>query len=214
MSSTSTGHSRRPISCTRRHTSTRFLLEAKRESFSFGTPAPGQLATMLTPVQELTRSTLIHSYPHPNPTAASAVTALAQSPAVDVIGVGYADGTIRVYDIKQAEMVMQMKMDEGGVTQLSFRMGASRRRNAELPADQLDGPPILASGSTAGTFAVWDLSKGGRLIHVQRGAHEQAVSGLQFVQGQPLLVTSSGDNNIKVRTLGPIDLCLTTAMAV
>jgi U3 small nucleolar RNA-associated protein 21 len=115
---------------------------------------------------------------------------------VDVIGVGYADGTIRIYDIKQAELVMQMKMDEGGVTQLSFRMGAFGQRT--LVADFLDGPPILASGSTAGTFAVWDLSKGGRLIHVQRGAHEQAVTGLQFVQGQPLLVTSSGDNNIKV----------------
>jgi len=84
---------------------------------------------MVSRVRKLTRSTLIHSYPHPNPSAASAVTALAQSPAVDVIGIGYADGTIRVYDIKQAEMVMQMKMDEGGVTQLSFRMGASQLRN-------------------------------------------------------------------------------------
>ena len=80
--------------------------------------------------QVLNRSTLIHSYPHPNPSAPSAITALAQSPAVDVIGVGYADGTIRVYDIKQAELVMQMKMDEGGVTQLSFRMGACWTRCA------------------------------------------------------------------------------------
>ena len=64
--------------------------------------------------------------------------------------------------------------------------------------DDLDGPPILATSSSAGSIALWDLSKGGRVIHVQRGAHEQAVSGLEWVQGQPLLISSSGDNSVKV----------------
>ena len=61
-----------------------------------------------------------------------------------------------------------------------------------------DGTPILASSSSTGSIATWDLSRGGRIIHVHRGAHEQAVSGLEWVAGQPLLISSSGDNSVKV----------------
>lgn len=61
----------------------------------------------------------------------------------------------------------------------------------------MDGPPILASGCGNGSFAIWDLSKG-RIAHVQRGAHEKSIAGLEWVQGQPLLMTSSEDNSIKV----------------
>jgi hypothetical protein len=51
------------------------------------------------------------------------VTALAQSPAVDVIGVGYDNGLVRVLDIRQSELVMQVKMDDGPITAVCFRMG-------------------------------------------------------------------------------------------
>ncbi|ORY24304.1 putative WD-repeat protein [Naematelia encephala] len=125
---------------------------------------------------------LIHTFPHPTPSSASAITALVQSPALDVIGVGYLDGTIHLFDIRQGELIMKMKMEEGSVTAMSFRM---------------DGPPILATSSSNGSIAVWDLSKGGRIIHVQRHAHEQAVSGLEWVAGQPLLISSSPDNSVK-----------------
>lgn len=36
------------------------------------------------------------------------------------------------------------------------------------------------------------------MIHVQRGAHEREVTGLEWVQGQPLLISSSPDNSVKV----------------
>jgi U3 small nucleolar RNA-associated protein 21 len=62
----------------------------------------------------------------------------------------------------------------------------------------LDGQPILATGASNGSIATWDLSKGGRLLHVNREAHEQGVSGLEFVPGQQLLISSSGDNSVKV----------------
>lgn len=57
---------------------------------------------------------------------------------------------------------------------------------------------MLATGSSNGSIATWDLSKGGRLMHVNREAHEQSVTGLEFVPGQPLLISSSGDNSVKV----------------
>ena len=125
---------------------------------------------------------LIHSFPPSSSTDPSAVTSLTQSPAIDVIGVGYANGVVKVIDIRQDDLVLQVKMDEGAITSVAFRM---------------DGPPILATSSSAGSIALWDLSKGGRIIHVQRGAHEQAVASLEWVTGQPLLISSSGDNSVK-----------------
>lgn len=123
---------------------------------------------------------MIHSFA--TPSSPSPITALAQSPAVDIIGIGHTDGTIRLHDLRLDEPVMQLNQTDGAVTALSFRM---------------DGPPILASACSNGSFGIWDLSKG-RIAHVQRGSHEKGVAGLEWVIGQPLLMTSSEDNSIKV----------------
>jgi len=72
-------------------------------------------------------SSLIHTYPSAATSPPSPVTALAQSPAIDVVGVGYLDGTVRLMDIRQGELIMQVKMDDGPITALSFRMGRLKR---------------------------------------------------------------------------------------
>jgi WD40 repeat protein len=69
-----------------------------------------------------------------------------------------------------------------------------------------DGPPILATSSTTGSIAIWDLGTKGRILHVLRDAHEAPVTGLQWVMGQPLLISSSGDNSVKVSSLCTRDL--------
>lgn len=125
---------------------------------------------------------LIHSFSAPSSSSASGITIITQSPAVDVLGIGYQDGTIRIMDIKQGEDIFKFKMDEGGIAGLTFRM---------------EGPAILASSSTNGTIAIWDLQERGKVLHTIRDAHEAAVTGLQWVAGQPLLISSSGDNSIK-----------------
>ena len=66
---------------------------------------------------------MVHTFPHPNRSAPPAVTALTQSPAVDVIGVGHGDGSIRLVDIRLGEEIMKLKIDDGAVTGLAFRMG-------------------------------------------------------------------------------------------
>jgi U3 small nucleolar RNA-associated protein 21 len=40
-----------------------------------------------------------------------------------VIGIGYLDGNVHVFDVRQGELVMQMKMEDGSVSSLSFRTG-------------------------------------------------------------------------------------------
>lgn len=51
-----------------------------------------------------------------------AITALTQSPAIDVVGIGFTSGEISVYDVRADERLMRMFM-EGGVRSLGFRSG-------------------------------------------------------------------------------------------
>ena len=62
----------------------------------------------------------------------------------------------------------------------------------------LDGPPTLASGSETGHISLWDLGSGGRLLHTVRGAHDGSISALEWISGQPLLISSGDDNSVKV----------------
>ena len=52
-----------------------------------------------------------------------AITALVQSPAIDVVGIGFASGEISVYDVRADERLMRMAMQDGAVRSLSFRSG-------------------------------------------------------------------------------------------
>ncbi|KIK30971.1 hypothetical protein PISMIDRAFT_127201 [Pisolithus microcarpus 441] len=112
----------------------------------------------------------------------SPIVALAQSPAIDVVGVGSMSGEISVYDIRADERLMRMYMEGGGVRALCFRS---------------DGNPVLASVSSLGHLALWDLNSGGRLLHLVRGAHDGGITSAEWVPGQPVLITSGEDNSVK-----------------
>lgn len=126
-----------------------------------------------------------------------AITALTQSPAIDVVGIGFTSGEISVYDIRADERLMRMFM-EGGIRSLGFRSGTlhSRFFTFTLTGFQ-DGNHILASASSAGHIALWDLNSGGRLLHMIRGAHDGAITAVEWVPGQPVLITSGEDNSVK-----------------
>ncbi|TMS08353.1 WD repeat-containing protein 36 [Larimichthys crocea] len=113
---------------------------------------------------------------------AASVTALQQSPAVDVVGVGTATGRIIIHNIRLDETLMTFTQDWGPITSLAFRT---------------DGPPIMASGSPQGHIAFWDLERR-QLVTQQRHAHSTAVAAATFLHGEPLLVTNGADNAIKV----------------
>lgn len=115
-------------------------------------------------------------------TSPSSVTALAQSPAIDVVGIGFASGEVSIYDIRADEKLMRVIMRDGPVRAISFRG---------------DGPPTLASASETGHISLWDLGSGGRLLHTVRGAHEGSISALEWISGQPLLISSGDDNSVK-----------------
>ncbi|KAK1216377.1 rRNA-processing protein utp21 [Marasmius sp. AFHP31] len=127
----------------------------------------------------------IHKFPASrlvSSTSTSAITAMTQSPAIDVVGIGFTSGEISVYDVRADERLMRIFMTGGGIRSLSFRS---------------DGEPILASASSLGHIAIWDLNAGGRLLHMVHGAHDTAISALDWVPGQPILISSGEDNSVK-----------------
>ena len=56
----------------------------------------------------------------------------------------------------------------------------------------------MATGSTFGHIALWNLEDK-KLLCQMRDAHAGSVTGLECLQSEPLMVTSSPDNSIKVR---------------
>lgn len=110
------------------------------------------------------------------------VTVLGQSPAVDVLAVGLADGKIHLHNFREDITVMSFFQDWGPVTAVSFRT---------------DNSPTMVTGSAAGHMAVWNLESR-KLISQQLEAHGKAVGGLHCLPQEPLMISNSGDNTLKV----------------
>ncbi|GAA5908186.1 hypothetical protein JCM6882_005967 [Rhodosporidiobolus microsporus] len=116
----------------------------------------------------------------------SAITAISQSPAIDVLGVGLASGACVLFDVRMGESLGKVRLDgegAGEVAQVAFRTD--------------DLAQTLAVASTSGHIALFDLSSEMRLLHLVRNAHEGPVGGMEWVPGQPLFMTSGGDNSVK-----------------
>ncbi|KAK4047049.1 rRNA-processing protein utp21 [Microbotryomycetes sp. JL221] len=116
----------------------------------------------------------------------SPVTALTQSPAIDVLGVGLADGQCVLFDVRMGESLGKVRLEGEGCGEVA---GVGFRNDAE--------GQTLAVTSTTGHIALFDLSNKLRLLHLVRAAHEGPVGGLEWVPGQPLMMTSGGDNSLK-----------------
>ena len=56
----------------------------------------------------------------------------------------------------------------------------------------------MASGSEAGHIALWNLEE--RALQAQmRHAHRAGVAGMKFLSSEPILITNSADNALKVK---------------
>ncbi|XP_022111358.1 WD repeat-containing protein 36-like [Acanthaster planci] len=112
----------------------------------------------------------------------SSVTVLEQAPAVDVVAVGLEDGRIIVHNLKYDETIVTFTQEWGPVTAISFRT---------------DGHPIMATGSAVGHIALWNLEE--KCLQAQmRDAHKSGVAGMKFLSSEPVMVTNSSDNALKM----------------
>ncbi|KAG6500352.1 WD repeat-containing protein 36-like [Zingiber officinale] len=120
----------------------------------------------------------------------SSVCCCVASPALDVVAIGCSDGTIHVHNVRYDEEIVSFTHSErGAVTALSFRT---------------DGQPFLASGGSSGVISIWNLEKR-RLQSVIREAHDGTIISLHFFANEPVLMSSSADNSIKMWIFDTID---------
>lgn len=113
----------------------------------------------------------------------SPISCCVSSPALDVVAVGCADGKIHVHNVRYDEEIVTFSHSmRGAVTALSF---------------STDGQPLLASGATSGVISIWNLEKR-RLQSVIREAHDDAIISVHFFASEPVLMSASADNSIKM----------------
>ncbi|XP_027924771.1 WD repeat-containing protein 36 isoform X1 [Vigna unguiculata] len=113
----------------------------------------------------------------------SPISCCVSSPALDVVAIGCSDGRIHVHNIRyDEELVSFTHSTRGSVTALSF---------------STDGQPLLASGGSSGVISIWNLEKK-RLQSVIREAHDSVITSLHFFANEPVLMSSSADNSIKM----------------
>ena len=84
---------------------------------------------------------------------AGGITALAPSPALDVVAVGRADGTISLLHLRQDKLVFKLKAQGGPVTSLAFRTDAGAGSGAGGES------ATMASGAGDGRVWLWDLGE-------------------------------------------------------
>ncbi|GMT23924.1 hypothetical protein PFISCL1PPCAC_15221, partial [Pristionchus fissidentatus] len=118
----------------------------------------------------------------------SRVTTLSQSPALDVIGVGFESGRVELRNLKNDETVMDFKHEQS-VTAVGFRT---------------DGEPLMTTGDSSGMMAVWNLEKQsliGRLTDI----HSNSLHLLHFIDGEAIMLSASLDNSLRVWVLDQPD---------
>ena len=133
------------------------------------------------------------------------VTAIQPSPALSLAAIARADGSVIIHDIRLDEAIISLNQNStpvAGITSISFRTDGMGAGN-----DGQKAGVMVTSTSNGGDVTLWDLNGGGRIMGVLRNAHNPpsadrsevpgGVSRVEFLPGQPVLVTSGRDNSLK-----------------
>lgn len=146
---------------------------------------------------------LIYTILPPSPEYGS-VACLEPTLALSLLAISYSNGPLIIHDILLDKRILSLNAGIKGapVTSISFRtdgQGAGQD-------GRKDGVMATATIKT-GDVTFWDLNDGGRLMGCLRSAHNPpahdgptiggGISKIEFLPGQPVIVTSGLDNSLK-----------------
>ncbi|EYC14990.1 hypothetical protein Y032_0038g3562 [Ancylostoma ceylanicum] len=114
----------------------------------------------------------------------SAITVLEQSPAVDVMAIGLANGQIFLHNVRVDETICKFR-HERAISAVGFRN---------------DDKPFMTTADIGGDIVVWDLEKR-QLVGKISNVHHAAVTELYFMPGEPVMVSASADNSLRTWVL-------------
>lgn len=118
------------------------------------------------------------------------LTCVEPAPALDIMALGTSTGDIVIFNLRKGRKTRTIKILQSAVSSLSFRT---------------DGLPHLCVGTTLGDLIFYDLDRRSR-IHVLKNVHKETFGGVtraSFLNGQPIVVTSGGDNTLKEYVFDP-----------
>ncbi|KAI9881631.1 MAG: hypothetical protein M1830_000196 [Pleopsidium flavum] len=133
------------------------------------------------------------------------VTALQPTPAFSLLAIAYSNGSITVHDVRLDTDIITLNASlsqRASITAISFRTDGLGAGDGGREAGVM-----ATAGSHDGDITFWDLNGGGRLMGTLRGAHDPpsdvhggvagGISKVEFLPGQPVLVSSGLDNSLK-----------------
>lgn len=120
------------------------------------------------------------------------LTCVTPAPALDYLAAGTTDGKFKLYNLKKGRVLRTVNTGSNSlVTSVSFRT---------------DGTPHAVASLRNGDLFFYDLNKNAR-VHVLANAHKEAFGGVakaEFLNGQPIVVTTGADNSIKEFVFDPV----------
>ena len=154
-------------------------------------------------IWNVSTSKLIYTILPPAPDCGS-VTCLAPTTALSLLAIAYSGGSLVITNIETDKPVLLL---EAGTLDAPIHSIAFRSDSMGAGQDgRKDGVMATATAAT-GDVTFWDLNKGGRVMGVLRSAHSPpsperpdirgGVSRIEFLTGQPVLLTSGYDNSLK-----------------
>lgn len=155
-------------------------------------------------IWNLSTGKLIYTTLPPN-ASSGAVTALEPTPALSVLAIARANGSITLHNIRTDKTVLSLNTKAShpsAISSISFRtdgLGAGD--------DGSKAGVMATAGIGDGDVTFWDLNDGGRINGVLRGAHNPpsstlgskfiGVNRIEFLPGQDVMLTSGLDNALK-----------------
>lgn len=118
------------------------------------------------------------------------ITTVEPAPALDVLALGTVSGEVILFDMKRGRRIRTIRIPQARIASLSFRT---------------DGSAHLGVGLSNGDLIFYDLDRRSR-IHVLKNIHKESFGGVVkacFLNGQPIVVTSGGDNQLKEYVFDP-----------
>lgn len=123
------------------------------------------------------------------------ISCIESAPVLDIVAIGTSIGNVYLYNLKKGKIIGQKIVAssedvKAKITSISFRT---------------DGSPHLVAGFNTGDLFFYDLAKRAR-VHILRNAHKQTHGGIanaKFLNGQPIVVTNGGDNQLKEWAFDP-----------
>lgn len=126
------------------------------------------------------------------------IAAVEAAPVLDIAAVATITGKVFIYNLKKAKVLFELSLNER-INTMSFRT---------------DGTAHLGIGTASGHMFFYDLNSRKRL-HSVRNTHNEdsgGVSKMAFLNGQPIVVSNGGDNNLQELVFDPTITSSNTAI--